>query len=196
MDGTHHSFTGFIGLGGADTTIGTYEAQLLPGLLQTEDYAREVTGRTGRRSRGGLVATVIRGSRRRSSGYLGRATHWQALAGPRSPGPPETSGYDGRSAVSVIVGVAVSVSPSHARLLRPEVAGENGKAAGQRSQRDRSGMTLTAHIGGQELKGQPGTSRFSGRRRNRTFTHVTGLHDRFDKLRVAYLADARAIGMS
>ena len=41
-DGTQHSFIGFIGLGGADTTIGTYEAQLLPGLLQTEDYARAI----------------------------------------------------------------------------------------------------------------------------------------------------------
>lgn len=35
----HHGLTG---LGGADTTIGTYDAQLLPGLLQTRDYARAI----------------------------------------------------------------------------------------------------------------------------------------------------------
>jgi len=38
-DDTHH---GFIGLGGADTTICAYEAHLLPGLLQTGGYARAI----------------------------------------------------------------------------------------------------------------------------------------------------------
>src|SRR5450755_5159441 len=36
------AYPGFVGLGGAGTTIGTYEAQLLPGLLQTRDYARAI----------------------------------------------------------------------------------------------------------------------------------------------------------
>ncbi|MGA2830795.1 MAG: helix-turn-helix transcriptional regulator [Streptosporangiaceae bacterium] len=39
---SRHVRDGFIGLGGADTTIGTYDAQLMPGLLQTRDYARAI----------------------------------------------------------------------------------------------------------------------------------------------------------
>jgi hypothetical protein len=36
------AYPGFAGLGGAGTTICTYDAQLLPGLLQTRDYARAI----------------------------------------------------------------------------------------------------------------------------------------------------------
>ncbi len=36
------AYPDFAGLGGADTTICTYIAQLLPGLLQTRDYARAI----------------------------------------------------------------------------------------------------------------------------------------------------------
>ena len=41
------AYPGFTELGGAGTTVGTYDAQLLPGLLQTRDYARAIAAASG-----------------------------------------------------------------------------------------------------------------------------------------------------
>ena len=86
------AYPDFAGLGGTGTTICTYDAQLLPGLLQTSDYARAIAAASLVEAKAQTSTRSSSASASPSSTCSPRSPSTPGLGGPRRGGPRQMVG--------------------------------------------------------------------------------------------------------